>query len=115
MIDAGVGTALNLTKLKFVNKALGKIGNKLAKGKIGQNLMKFGNKFVDFQNKINNKLDKNALGKFAKEIGKGIKDDIIERKDEYRSALGDIVQDLAYDEIPGEKIANLLLKELIIG
>ena len=41
-------------------------------------------------------------------MAKGVKDDIIERKDEYRSALGDIAQDLANGEIPGEKIAKLV-------
>ena len=108
LIDAGVGTVMNLTKLKFVNKGLGKVGKMLAKGKLGQNLMKFGYKVGKFGNRINNLLDKNLAGKIVKGIGIGIQKDIIERKDEYKSALGEIVQDISNGEIPNEKIAKLV-------
>ena len=115
LLDAGVGTVMNLTKLKFVNKGLGKVGKMLAKGKIGQNLMKFGGKINQFGNRINNYLDKHLVGRIAKEVGKGIKDDIIERKDEYKSALGDIVQDISNGEIPDMKIAKLVGEGLYNG
>lgn len=115
LIDAGVGTVLNLTKLKFVNKGLGKVGKILAKGKIGNNLMKFGGKVGQFAQRIDKAFDKNLLGRIAKQVGKGIKDDIVERKNEYRSALGDIVQDLAKGEDPSNKIMKLVGEGLYNG
>ena len=108
LLDAGIGVAMNLTKFKFVNKGLAKVGKLLTKGKIGNNLLKFGDKFNKFGQRINNALDKKLLGRMAKQIGKGIKDDIIERKDNYKSALGDIVQDLSNGENPTSKITQLI-------
>ena len=43
-----------------------------------------------------------------KNVGKGIIKDIKDRKDEYKSALGDIAQDLSNGEIPTMKIAKLV-------
>ena len=59
IIDAEVGVALNLTKLKFVNKSIGKIGKFLANGKIGNKLLKFGNKIGQFAERIDKRINKN--------------------------------------------------------
>ena len=115
LIASGVGAVLTLTKLKFVKKGLGKAGKLLANGKIGNNLMKFGGKIGQFAQRINKAFDKNLLGKIAKQVGKGIKDDIIERKDEYKSALGEIVKDLANGEDPSMKVFKLVNEGLYNG
>ena len=108
LIDAGLGVVMNLTKVKFMNKGIGKIGKFLDKGKFGKNVIKFGNKFNQFGQRINKILDRNLLGRMAKNVGKGIIKDIKDRKDEYKSALGDIAQDLSNGEIPTMKIAKLV-------
>ena len=107
LLDAGVGLALNLSKLKVVKKGLGKIAGKLVANKGGQKLLELGNKFGNFTGRINNFFDKNVAGRILKRVGEGIKDDIVDRKDEYLSALKDIGSDITKGEIPVDKIAKM--------
>ena len=110
LLEAGVGTVLNLTKMKFVQKGLAKIGKIIPKGNLMKNIMNIGNKGIQFAQRIDKKLNKNLIGKIGKRIGEGIGEDIINRKDEYLSALGSIAGDLSNGEIPNEKIAKLIFE-----
>ena len=107
LLDAGVGLALNLSKLKVVKKGIGKIATKFLANKGGQKILELGNKFGNFQGRINNFLEKNIAGRIVKRVGEGIKDDIVNRKDEYLSALKDIGSDISKGEIPMDKIAKM--------
>ena len=107
LLDAGVGLALNLSKLKVVKKGIGKIAGKFLANKGGQKILELGNKLSNFTGRINNFLDKNIPGRILKRVGEGIKDDIIDRKDEYLSALKDIGSDITKGEIPVDKIAKM--------
>ena len=107
LLDAGVGIALNLSKLKCVNKGLNKLAGKIMANKGVQKALEIGNKINDFKNRIDAALDKNIAGRALKRIGEGIKDDIIERKKEYLSALKDIGSDIGKGEIPLDKIAKM--------
>ena len=107
LLDAGVGLALNLSKLKVVKKGIGKIATKFLANKGGQKILELGNKFGNFQGRINNFLEKNIAGRIVKRVGEGIKDDIVDRKDEYLSALKDIGSDISKGEIPMDKIAKM--------
>ena len=107
LLDAGVGLALNLSKLKVVKKGFGKIAGKFLANKGGQKILELGNKISNFTGRINNFLDKNIAGRIVKRVGEGIKDDIVDRKDEYLSALKDIGSDITKGEIPMDKIAKM--------
>ena len=111
LLDAGVGIALNLSKIKTVNKAMEKIAGKVLANKGYQKILEMGNKAInklgDFRDRIDAVLNKNMAGRALKKIGEGIKDDIMNRKDENLSALKDIGSDITKGEIPLEKIAKM--------
>ena len=54
LLDAGVGLALNLSKLKVVKKGIGKIATKFLANKKKKKILELGNKFGNFQGRINN-------------------------------------------------------------
>ena len=108
LIDAGVGIALNLSKIKKVNNAITKIAGKIVQNKGYQKLLEMGNKLGNFADRIDKALNKNKAGRALKRIGEGIRDDIMERKNEYLSALKDIGSDITKGEIPMEKIAKMV-------
>ena len=115
LLDAGVGVALNLSKLKFVKKGLGKIAKKFVNNKLGQKAIEIGNKIGNFADRIDKALDKNKAGRALKRIGEGIKEDVIERKKEYLSAMADIGGDIVKGEIPLDKIAKMTFEGVYNG
>jgi len=127
LLDIGIDTVLSLSKIKGFKKGVGKIGKyiggkinqggKLAKmagkiGVMGKNLKKFGDN-------INKVLDKNKVGRLAKNVGKrvgkGIQKDIRDRKDEYKSTLIEIGEDICVGKDPSEKITKLVLDGVYNG
>ena len=60
-------------------------------------------------------LDKNKAGRALKRIGEGIKEDVIERKKEYLSAMTDIGGDIVKGEIPLDKIAKMTFEGVYNG
>ena len=104
IIDAGIGCLLNISKLNFGKNLSGKFGKYL--------LNKHGNKIkklIDFWNKIDKKLAQNILGKVVKNIGKGIKKDIMEDPKKFLTDLGEIGGDIVNGQIPYEKVNKLIL------
>ncbi len=104
IIDAGIGCLLSMGKLKSVQKLGGKIGGYLIK-KHGNKIKKL----MDLGNKINKNLDKNALGRLVKNIGKGIKEEIMQNPKKFLSDLGEIGSDIVNGQIPTDKINKLVL------
>ena len=117
LLDIGIDTVLNLSKIKGVKKGIGKIGKiiggKIKEGgklaKLGGEIGKIGNNLINFYDRIDKALDKNIGGRIIKNVGKGIGKDIIDRREQYVSSLQEIGKDLATGKNPSEKITKLIL------
>jgi hypothetical protein len=116
LLDAGLDTVLILSKTKGMDKLAGKlkkfIGDKM---KCGKGLGQLGKNMSKFLRRINDALEKNLGGKMIKNIGKGIVKDVINRREEYKSALQEIGKDLIKGKNPSEKIKKLIIDSAYSG
>ena len=100
---AGIGFLLLGGKLPFV-KQLGKFGKSIVK-KYGDKLNKLG----VLMNKINNKLDKNPIGRGIKKIGNEIKNDIKKNPGKYLSGLRNIIEQIGEGKNISETMEKIIL------
>jgi len=109
-LEIGIDGALSLTKLKVFQKG-GKFRKLIGKTIKNKKLLEVG-KFI---NNINKHFDQNKGGRMIKFLGKGFGKDILKRREEYKSAVTDIIQDLAIGKVPKEKISKLIIDGVYNG
>ena len=102
-----IDTGISLLPLKQVSKFAALAGKTLQKSK----LLNYGIKGLNRLNDFNKRIKNNPIANFVKGVGK----DIVDRRDEYLSAIGDIATDISKGEKKTESEDTKLLEESMVS